>query len=438
MYCNECGAALADDAAICPSCGHGQPVSAQPSVEPITVPQGSGTEPESSRTGGCGWAMLAGMAAGLALLVIVFLGVLGVYQGMQERTRLNRAAAIEHFQKGLEQLALENFELAREEFELAVELDSGNREAANKLAEASALFSSQPTATSAQRYNSVLLLYNEAREFYNRGDWQGVITKLEEVRAQEPDYEREPIAALLAEAYYNGGLILAEEDRLEEAIRQFDRALELLPTEERARDQKRWASLYLAGLGYWGADWQGAIESFGVLFQLQPQYKDTRQRLYAAHAAFADALFAEANWCAARDHYESALATIPTEEVRTKRDEAAQNCAIAPGPTGTPPPSGTFVGRLIEVEDVGNESAMMIRGHVKDQAGNPLPGVQITLSAWDWSAPPALTSADGAFAFDGLGNPVTYTVTLLDRPAVPLPVKADWSKLVWVEFSPQP
>ncbi len=81
---------------------------------------------------------------------------------------------------------------------------------------------------------------------------------------------------------------------------------------------------------------------------------------------------------------------------------------------------------------------MMIRGHVLDAEGNPVGGVQVGLSAWDWSAPPALTTLDGVFAFDGLGNPVTYSVTLVDVPAVPLPVKTDWSKLVWVEFRAQP
>jgi tetratricopeptide (TPR) repeat protein len=382
--------------------------------------------------------MLAGMAAGLAILVIVALALLGVYQGFQERTRLNRAAAVEHYQKGLEQLALENYELARAEFELALQLDSTNRDAATKLAEVSALIRSQPTATSALRYQQAILLYNEARELYNRGDWDGVITKLEQVRALEPEYEREQILDLLVDAYYNAGLSLVEADRMEEAIRYFDRALELEPGDEAAREQKRWASLYLAGLGYSGADWQGAIESFGVLYQLKPDYKDTGQRLYDAYVSYAEMLYDEGDWCAARDHYDSALAMNSSEEVRAKREGAAQNCAFAPGPTGTPPPSGTFVGRLSRVEDVGRQEAMMIRGYVFDAGGDPMPGVQVGLSAWDWSAPPAVTNGEGIFAFDGLANPVTYTVTLVDLPHAPLPVKADWSKLVWVEFRPQP
>jgi hypothetical protein len=92
----------------------------------------------------------------------------------------------------------------------------------------------------------------------------------------------------------------------------------------------------------------------------------------------------------------------------------------------------------LEVQDVGTATAMMIRGYIRNAEGEPVSNVRVGLSAWDWSAPPALTSGEGVFAFDGLGNPVTYTVTLLDLASVPLSVKADWSRLVWVEFRPQP
>jgi hypothetical protein len=81
---------------------------------------------------------------------------------------------------------------------------------------------------------------------------------------------------------------------------------------------------------------------------------------------------------------------------------------------------------------------MMIRGYVRDALGQPLPNISVGLSAFDWTAPPAHTNSEGLFAFDGLANPLTYTVTLLDLATVPLPVKTDWSKLVWVEFQAQP
>ena len=441
MYCNECGARVDDDAPVCPRCGHELSLVEEPEKGILPGTAGAAepeSRPASLRRGGCGWAMTAGMLAGCAILVILSLALLGIWQGVQERTRLNRAAAADHYHKGLEQLAAENYELARAEFELAVRLDAKNADAAARLAEADALFRGQATPTSVVRRQTAVLLHNEARDLFNKEEWEGVIAKLEQVEALDLEFERDQVAALLAEAYYRAGIELVDQDRMEEAVRYFGRALELRPADEEIRDQKRFASLYLAGLGYWGANWQGAVETLGVLYQMEPEYKDTRQRLYDAYVAYADALYDQDEWCAARDRYDSALTMATSEEIEAKRGNAAQRCETAPWATGTPPPKGTFVGRVLEEEDVGRDSAMMIRGCILDGTGTPLEGVRVGLSAWDWSAPPALTNAEGVFAFDGLGNPVTYTVTLVDLPAVPLSVKADWSKLVWVEFRAQP
>jgi tetratricopeptide (TPR) repeat protein len=463
MYCNECGAKVEDDAVVCPNCGHTlyrptsseelQPLREQdvptlqdgeapvPQSEELPQPPDEELEavsPASGQRQGCGWAMVAGMLAGGALQVIIILALLAIYQGTQERARLNRAAASEHYQKGLQQLVTENYELARAEFELVLQLDPKNSDATTKLAELDALLASEVTPTSAVNQQQALLLYNEARQLYNQADWEGVIAKLEQVNILDPNFERETVTALLVEAYGKAGSQFVEQDRLEEAIRYFDRALELRPAEVAIREQRRLASLYLAGLGYWGANWQGAIDSFSVLYQLKPDYKDTEQRLYDAYVAYADTLYDDADWCAARDRYDSALAMRFNEALKAKREEAAQNCAVAAVPTGTLPPSGSFVGRVVRVEDVGLETAMMIRGHVFNAQGNPVAGARVGLSAFDWSAVPAVTNEEGVFAFDGLGNPLTYTLTLLDLPAVPLSVKTDWQKLVWVEFRPQP
>jgi len=445
MYCNECGAKVEDTALVCPNCGHQLPsgpvpmAAEAPAAGPQEqVPEQTKEPTPGKRFRGCGWAMTAGMLVGCALLLIVGLAALGVYQGMQERTRLNRAASLEHYQKGLEQLSAANYNLARAEFELALQLDSKNREAAAKLSEVEVLLQNLPTPTSVMRRQTAMTLYNEARALYNQGDWEGVISKLEQVQALEPEYEQEQVTGLLTEAYYKGGLKLVDEGRMEESIRYFDAALLLKPGAQDILEQKRMASLYVAGLAYWGANWQGVIDNMRALYELKPDYKDTRQRLHDAYLAFGDVFYEKGDWCSARDRYDGALAVLAGDDVKAKREEAALRCATAPAPTGTPPAKGTYVGRLLKIEDVGRNEAMMIRGYVLDAEGKPMPNVQVGLSAFDWSAVPAVTNNEGVFAFDGLGNPVTYTVKLLDLPALPMEVAADWSKLIWVEFRPQP
>jgi tetratricopeptide (TPR) repeat protein len=377
MYCNQCGTQVDDHATVCPKCGYELPLnlespaeSAPLHQEPEAILQAEETEvqdatqaagpvdesamfyPALAEEGqeaaepkrpirGCGWAMLAGMLAGCAILLIVGVGLLAVYQGMQERTRLNRAAAIEHYHKGLEQFSAENYELARAEFELALRLDSKNLDAETKLAEVDALLSRLPTPTSAVRHQTAMLLHNEARDLYNKGDWEGAIGKLEQVQLMEPEYEPDAVIALLVDACHRAGLRLVSENRIEEAIRYFDRALQLRPGEQAIRDEKRFASLYVAGLGYWGANWQGAIDTFNALYQLRPDYKDTTQRLHDAYVAYGDSLYAKTQWCSARDQYDSALAMTPGDELKAKREDAAQQCTLASLPTATPPPGGT-------------------------------------------------------------------------------------------------
>jgi len=93
------------------------------------------------------------------------------------------------------------------------------------------------------------------------------------------------------------------------------------------------------------------------------------------------------------------------------------------------------VAHLREVLDIPSER-MHIRGQVLDRQGEPLPGVEVKIYAWDWSAL-ATTGKDGWYSFDGLANPVTYTLTLTQFPVDPIDVAGEWGRQPMVYFEEQ-
>jgi hypothetical protein len=201
--------------------------------------------------------------------------------------------------------------------------------------------------------------------------------------------------------------------------------------------------LYVDGIAYWGADWERASEQFGVLHALEPGYKDVRARTYEAFVNYAEQLAAAEDWCGAREQYTRAIEVITTADIVGARQEADERCRAGtptptvettPGPdeTATVTVAGTYVGSIAKSEAV-DPTKILIRGKVLDRAGKGVGGTRVQIQAWGWTAI-AVTDGMGQYSFDGLANPVTYTLTLLDVRSLPLDVPSDWGKLVWVDF----
>ena len=108
----------------------------------------------------------------------------------------------------------------------------------------------------------------------------------------------------------------------------------------------------------------------------------------------------------------------------------APPATLTPGPTKAP--LGTFVGSVVEQTAI-DPGKMFIRGHVLDKGDRGVQGTRVQIQAWDWKTM-AVTDGNGQFAFDGLGNPVTYTLTLLDLLSLPFDVAGEWGKIKWVQF----
>jgi tetratricopeptide (TPR) repeat protein len=276
---------------------------------------------------------------GLILLTIVLLasivgvGALGVYHGLQERAQLTREAAEEHYTRGLDHLEAGEIELAIAEFEYALHLVPDYQAANEKLGEARSRLQTKATPTSEVRSRAVDLLYDQALELYRAGQWDEAAVKLDQIRGVDPDFQREEVEDMLFTSLYNQGLWLVNRSRLEEALRYFDRALEIRPADQDTAIQRRLAALYLTAISYWGADWGKTIAGFTTLYDINPTYLDTTDRLYKAYVSYGDVLARRYEWCAAKQQYAAAVRIEFSQEAEDKRISANWLCL-----TSTPTP----------------------------------------------------------------------------------------------------
>jgi Tol biopolymer transport system component/Tfp pilus assembly protein PilF len=332
VICEHCGSRVEDSVPFCPTCGYPLPeiASLQPGEE----------KPRKSPT----WIWLLGfvLTVGCLFLGILGAGVLGVYDGLKERATLNRQAAVEHYERGVAHLEANEYELAIAEFDLALRLDPSHVEAAEKLREAEALARALPTPTSETWNQALRMIFEEAQALYREGKWVEAATKLEQVKSLDSTYESDQVREMLFGAYYNQGLQLVSEGRIEEALRLFDQALEVWPGQEEAMAQQKLAALYVEALSYWGADWRRAIEVLTQLYKLAPDYRDVASRLAEAYARYGDVLASQADWCQAQAQYQASLDMRPNSDLEARRDDAASRClgvTVTPARPFSSPPS---------------------------------------------------------------------------------------------------
>lgn len=299
---------------------------------------------------------------------VVWLGgalVWGAYQGYRqrldalERTRLayQQGLADIRYQRALQHLKNGQADLARAELEATLQLQPSHAEAAEALEQlrqnpptpspSPALPATTPTVTTAMtttaspyvREDPLATLYQDAVAAFERQDWEAAIRFLESIRFQDATYRPADVEPMLFAAYQAQAEALIASERFEEALRLFDRALLLQPDADDVREEREQAALYVAGLSYWGADWQQAIARFQDLYERNPDYRDVRQRLADAYAGYGTRLQDRGNWCAAVERYNESLAVIDSPAVRSSRDQAQAQCQ-----SGVMAPAGTTSG----------------------------------------------------------------------------------------------
>jgi tetratricopeptide (TPR) repeat protein len=183
-------------------------------------------------------------------------------------------------------------------------------------------------------------LFAQAQTASQAEDWQTVIELLDALMGPAPDYRQDEVKGMLFEALVELGMQRLNEDRLEEGINLIDRASiygELPPL---AYSGRNLAADYMRAIGFWGADWEAAIEELRALYIAVPEYRDVQQSLYRAYVEYADSYVERGDFCPAVPLYRAALGVIYDGEVEGKRADAASGCASAtPTPTPTVEPT---------------------------------------------------------------------------------------------------
>lgn len=437
MDCPRCGNPVEANSAFCSSCG----LKIDQGTRALD-PDPAGTlvddTPSTANKQGCRTAL---MIAGIALLVVVIVGLLGagaVYLGLRDRDSAQVRQAEGYFEQGEAYMAQGQYELAIAAFEQALTYDPTHATAATRREEATRLLAGAPTITPALQEETIEALWQEHQQSVERADLAEIVATAERIIAQDPTYRRAELDENLFDAFAGLGDQASADDRLEEALRYYDRALAIKPNASEVIHQQNLARLYMDGLRFYGADWPNAIDRFATLHSIDPGYKDVGTRLRSAYISYGEQLADDAKWCEAATQYGLALALAADSELDDRAQDATEQCAVL-GPDGavTPgvavdAPSGTYAGREVQPEAVATEK-MFIRGHVYDSSGAPVAGTRVKIQAWDFSVF-ATTDSTGQFSFDGLANPVVYTLTLADLPSVPLEVETAWGRLSWVVF----
>ncbi|MBM3190795.1 MAG: zinc-ribbon domain-containing protein, partial [Chloroflexi bacterium] len=303
MICPHCGQEIQGQALFCPNCGQKLHGAAQASMRPAPIdasaPQAEGR--------GCTQSLIVLTVALIVVLAIIGVGVLAVYYGLADRAKVEQQVAEDHYGKGLAHLDRGELELAVAEFELVLQLAPKHQAAQDRLREARQALEAQPTATPMLLEETKAARFEELRQAHAAGDWDAVLEAADRLLALDSAYRRDDVNRMLFDAFYQSGQELLAQDRMKEAVGRFDYALALQPDNVQLAHARKLASLYMAGMGYWGADWARAIEQLSALYTLAPDYRDVRQRVYDAHLIYGDMLAQNQDWCRAAEQYAAAL-----------------------------------------------------------------------------------------------------------------------------------
>ncbi|MBE2223805.1 MAG: hypothetical protein IAF02_19855 [Anaerolineae bacterium] len=254
------------------------------------------------------------------------------------------------------------YRLARTRLDWVVEHAPNNQDAATLLAEIDTRLNIQPTLVSGTATeikatatatpmplptSTPGLIGNPEEELshiqlvVNNKEWEEAIKALVAFQFQFPNYERETTDRLLYEAYIARGLEIVEGEQVELGLAYFAEAEKLGDLPQTALDYQLWAELYMAGIAYYGVNWDIAAFNFRELCLSAPFFQDSCNLLQQSLIRQGDQFAFGLDWCPAEYYYQEAASYGADSILNDKLGQARATCAEAT-PTPTEPITDTL------------------------------------------------------------------------------------------------
>ena len=164
----------------------------------------------------------------------------------------------------------------------------------------------QVTASPVLSMTSVVTAPATLDEAWSAGDWLQAIPLVEAMLTAKPGDSA--LVEKLFSAHFNYAVHLVRSERLAEAVAEFDQALAVVPGDQRALSERRFAQLYLQGSTALGqGDFTAAITPLDEIYSGNPNYRSVKTRLYQAYLGSAGTLESNGKLAEAYLAYEKAL-----------------------------------------------------------------------------------------------------------------------------------
>lgn len=310
----------------------------------------------------------------LGVLLLALIAVGSVYAGynsaIDQRTRyestLVAGEASSQYILAQQDIALGNFDRARQRLEYIIQIDPNYPNAADQLAfvltqqriTATPTIAPTPTLTPTPDYRGRDDLFTQAQNLLIARDWTGTIDTLLLLRKNFPDYMAVKVDGMLFVALRNRGIDkIAQLHDLEGGNYDLTLAERFGPLDAEARNWRDWADLYIRGASFWDVDWAQAVYYFSQLSSAAPNLSDSSgwtasNRYMDALLGYGDWFAASGQWCDAQTQYDTYMALLASPQVEPTAVYAADQCTQGsvtpatpvletPTPTITPEASAT-------------------------------------------------------------------------------------------------